>query len=157
MRRVVADVGRCSGCRLCELICSFSKEDAFSSSASRIAVLKEDKFGLDLPIVCWHCDPCKALEACPQGALERGEDGRVSVKEEECVGCKKCLEACVIGAIQLHPERNTPLICDQCGGSPLCVQECPTKALTYMETGEQEPRAPKEVFHDTLRRWGVDA
>lgn len=157
MRRVVADVGRCSGCRLCEMVCSFSKEGAFASSTSRIIVLKEDKFGLDLPIVCWHCDPCAALKDCPQGALERGEEGRIFVKVEECVGCGECLEACVFGAIKLHPEKNIPQICDQCGGSPLCVRECPTKALAYVETEEQEPRLPNEVFKDALRRWGISA
>lgn len=120
-------------------------------------MVKEDRFGLDLPVVCWHCDPCDALEACPHGAFERGDDGCVSVKEDECVGCRICVDACVIGAIQLHPARNTPLICDQCGGSPLCVQACPTKALTYLDTGEQEPQLPEEVFRDALRRWGLSA
>ena len=157
MRRIVADVGRCSGCRLCEMTCSFSKEGAFASSTSRITVIKKDKFGLDLPIVCWHCNPCMALKNCPQGALERDEEGRIFVKEEKCVGCNICLDACVIGAIKLHPEKNIPQLCDQCGGRPLCVQECPTKALTYMETEEHEPRLPNEVFKDTLRRWGISA
>ncbi len=157
MKRIVADVGRCSGCRLCEMVCSFGKEHAFASSTSRITVMKEDRFGLDLPIVCWHCNPCVALENCPQGALERDKEDRIFLIEEKCLGCNNCLEACVIGAIKLHPEKNIPQICDQCGGKPLCVQKCPTKALTYMETEEQEPRLPNLVFIETLRRWGISA
>ncbi|MDH5495123.1 MAG: 4Fe-4S dicluster domain-containing protein [Candidatus Bathyarchaeota archaeon] len=157
MKRIIADVGRCSGCRLCEMVCSFSKEDAFAPSTSMITVIKEDKFGLDLPIVCWHCNPCNVIENCPQEALERNKEGRIFVKEEKCVGCKECLEACVIGAIKLHPEKNIPQICDQCGGRPLCVQKCPTKALRYIETEEQEPRLPYQVFKETLRRWGISA
>lgn len=154
MKRIVADVSRCSGCRICEMVCSFSKEGAFSSSTSRITVIKEDKFGLDLPIVCWHCNQCPAIEKCPQGALERDKEGYIYVNDEKCIGCKKCLEACIIGAVKLHPDKNIPQICDQCGGTPLCVQKCPTKALTYVETEEQMPRMPNQVFKETLRRWG---
>jgi len=137
------------------MVCSFNKEDAFGSSFSRITVMKEDNFGLDLPIVCWHCHPCKAMENCPSEALERSKDGLVFSKEEKCVGCGKCLETCIIGAIRLHPERNTPLICNHCGGKPLCVQECPTKALTYMETETQQPKLPNQIIKETLRRWKI--
>lgn len=157
MKRILTDIGRCSGCRLCEMVCSFGKEDAFASSTSRITVLREDNFGLDLPIVCWHCNPCNAMENCPTKALERNEKGLVFVKEEKCIGCEKCSEACVIGAIKLHPEKGTPQICDQCEGRPLCVQKCPTKALTYIETEEQQPRLPNQVIRETLRRWGIIA
>lgn len=154
MKRIIADVGRCSGCRICEMVCSFNKENEFSSSTSKITVIKEDKFGLDLPIVCWHCNQCPAIEKCPQEALERDKEGRIFVNEEKCVGCRKCIEACIIGAIKLHPEKKVPQICDQCNGSPLCVQKCPTKALTYVETEEQTPRMPNQVFEEILRMWG---
>lgn len=157
MKRILTDVDRCSGCRLCAMICSFSKEGGFASSTSRIMVIKEDYFGLDLPIVCWHCNPCNAMGKCPTRALARNEEGLIFVKEDKCVGCEICSQACVIEAIRLHPERNTPQICDQCGGKPLCVQKCPTKALMYTETEEQQPRLPKQVIQETLRRWGVIA
>lgn len=157
MKRILADVDRCCGCRLCEMVCSFSHEDSFGSSISRIDVIKEDGFGFDLPIVCWHCDPCKAMEKCPEEAIERTVGGLISVDEKKCVGCGECLAACTIGAIKLHPERKTPLICDQCGGKPLCVEKCPTKALTYTETEMQEPKVPNQVLEETLRRWRIIA
>ena len=157
MKKILVEVDRCSGCRLCEMICSFSHENLFGSSISRITVLKEDIFGLDLPIVCWHCISCSAMEACPVEAFERGEEGLVFVNEEKCTGCGKCLETCIIGAVTLHPERNTPLICDQCGGKPLCIERCPTKALTYIETERQQPKLANQIFKETLRRWGIIA
>lgn len=155
LKRILADVQRCSGCRLCEMVCSFHKEHAFASSTSRMIVIRDDDSGLDLPIVCWHCDPCQAIEDCPTEALERNKGGLVFVDEEKCVGCKKCSEACVIGAIRLHPTRNTPQICDLCAGNPLCVQKCPVKALTYMETEEQQPKSPNQVAKEILRKWGI--
>jgi len=157
MKRILVDADRCSGCRLCEMICSFTQENAFGSSTSRIIVVKEDIFGLDLPVVCWHCNPCNAMENCSSGALERNRDGLIVVNEKECVGCGKCSEACILGAIRLHPQSSTPLICDQCGGKPRCVEKCPTKALSYMETSTQQPKLPKRILGETLRRWGIIA
>jgi len=157
LKRILVDIDRCSGCRLCETVCSFNNENAFGSSISRITVKKEDSIGLDLPIVCWHCNPCNALESCLTEALERNEEGLVFVNEEKCIGCEKCLETCVIGAIKLHPKRKTPLICNQCDGKPLCVEKCPTKALTYTETGTKQPRPTDQVIKETLRRWRIIA
>lgn len=154
MKRIFANADRCSGCRLCEMACSFSHENAFGSSTSRITVVKEDIFGFDLPKVCWHCNPCNAMENCPENALER-KLGLIIVNEDKCVGCGTCSETCIIGAIKLHPERNTPLICNQCGGNPLCVRRCPTKALTYVEIESRQPKSPNRVLEETLRRWGI--
>jgi carbon-monoxide dehydrogenase iron sulfur subunit len=157
MKRIVVDVDRCSGCRLCEAVCSFAHENMFGSSASRITVLKEDAFGFDLPVTCWHCSRCLAIESCPSKALDRNPEGLVYVKGEKCIGCGKCVEACCVGAIKLHPERHTPLICDLCGGKPLCVRKCPTKALAYSETRMQRPELPDKVLEETLRKWGIVA
>lgn len=157
MKRILVNVDRCSGCRQCEMICSFSHENTFGSSISRITVIKEDLFGLDLPVVCLHCDPCNVMEDCSEEALERKEEGLVVVNEEKCIGCGRCLETCKVGVIKLHPERNTPLICDQCGGKPLCVEKCPTKALTYIEIEMQKLQLPNQVLLETLRRWGIIA
>jgi Fe-S-cluster-containing hydrogenase component 2 len=139
------------------MVCSFNHEDAFGSSISRITVMKEDIFGLDLPIVCWYCNPCNAMESCPEEALERKEDDLIFVNEAKCVGCEICLETCIIGAIKLHPEKGIPLICDQCDGKPLCVEKCPTKALTYIEAEKQQPKPPTQIVEETLRRWRIIA
>jgi len=137
------------------MVCSFSNENVFNPSLARIVVMKEDSFGLDLPNVCWHCKQCNAMENCPTKALERNEEGLVFVNEKKCTGCTKCSEMCIIGAIRLHPERRTPLICNLCGGKPLCVQKCPTRALTYVETGAQQPRLPNQVIKEALGRWKI--
>ena len=139
------------------MVCSMKKEGAFASSTSRIAVRKDDRLGVDFPIVCWHCDPCVAIQNCDEKALQRNNEGLVFLEEEKCIGCGKCVETCVLGAIRLHPVGGTPLVCDQCGGTPMCVQKCPTKALMYRETAEKRPRSPDHVIKDSLRRWGIVA
>jgi Fe-S-cluster-containing hydrogenase component 2 len=139
------------------MVCSFGHENAFGSSTSRVTVKREDIFGFDLPIVCWHCDPCSAMEKCASKALERRKDGLVFVNEKKCVRCGKCSETCLIGAIRLHPENKIPLICDQCNGEPQCVKYCPTKALTYAEIENRHPKHPSQIFRETLKRWRIIA
>jgi carbon-monoxide dehydrogenase iron sulfur subunit len=157
MKRIIVDVDRCSGCRLCEAVCSFAHENVFGSSVSKITVVKEDVFGFDLPITCWHCHRCLPMEICPSKALRRNSEGLIYANEEECIGCGKCVKACQVGAIKLHPERHTPLICDQCAGKPLCVRKCPTKALVYSKTRIQRPKLPSKVLEETIRKWGIVA
>jgi carbon-monoxide dehydrogenase iron sulfur subunit len=150
------EVARCSGCRLCEVVCSFAHENLFGTSFSRMNFVKEDVWGVDFPVICWHCRRCLPMENCPSKALRRNSEGLIHVNEE-CIGCGKCVEACSAGAIKLHPQRHTPLICDQCDGKPLCVRKCPTKALAYSETSVQRPKLPSEVLEKTLRKWRIVA
>jgi len=157
MKRIVADVYQCSGCRLCEAVCSFAHESLFGSSGSRITVFKEDAFGFDLPVVCWHCRRCVPMENCPSKALERDVNGLVFANEERCIGCGKCVETCPSGAIKLHPQRQTPLICDLCDGKPVCISRCPTKALSFSETRMQRPKPSNKVLRETLRKWRIVA
>lgn len=157
MKRILADANRCSGCRLCELTCSFVHERQFRPSVARITIMKQDRFGLDLPVVCWHCNPCNSMENCPSNALERNEQGLITLDEEKCGGCGKCTESCPIGAIKLHSEKNFPLICDQCNGEPRCVEKCPTKALEYSESDVSQPKLLSEVVQEALRRWKMIA
>lgn len=157
MKKIVADASKCSGCRLCELTCSFAHERQFRPSVARITVVKQDRFGLDLPVLCWNCATCSPMENCPSAALERNEQGLITVNEEKCSGCGKCAESCPMGAIKLHSEKNIPLICDQCGGKPLCVEKCPTKALEYARSEASQPKLPDEITRDMLRRWKMIA
>ncbi len=156
MKRIRVNVDTCSGCRRCELACSFAHENRFKPSTSRITVVKEDSWGFDLPVFCDHCEQCTALDACPSKALLRNENGLVFLDEGKCSGCGKCVKTCSLGAIRLDSTRHTPLLCDLCGGEPQCVEDCPTKALTYAATREkQSPR--NEIMKDALRRWRVVA
>jgi len=138
--RVAVLPERCTGCRVCELVCSAAHEGDFRPSASRIQVLSFDETVQDLPIVCHQCPDAPCVEACPSGALYRDEEtGVILVNEEECLGCRSCVEACVVGldlvppeqklAIRFYENGQAPIKCDLCGGDPQCVKYCPTQAL----------------------------
>lgn|GEM_PF-107717 len=167
VRRLVVDPSKCVGCRYCELWCSYKHEGVFSPSFSRIIVVKDDRIGLDYPIVCRMCDPAPCIEACPNDALTRGEDGIIRVVDAKCNGCGSCVEACPYGAIRLSPRLRRPLICDLCGGDePICVKKCPTNALRLYPLAEEDLSENEKAFDKAyryaleehkrlMRRWGL--
>jgi aldehyde:ferredoxin oxidoreductase len=148
-KRLVVDPALCTGCRACEMGCSFVHERAYASSLARIRVVKLEERGVDRPIICLRCAKAPCAAACPEEAIVQDPQTRiVSVDEVKCVGCGLCVEACVSGVIQLHPEKAVPLLCDLCGGDPECVKRCPTGALI---AGEGRDLAAKR----TRERWGL--
>jgi Fe-S-cluster-containing hydrogenase component 2 len=152
MERLTVDAEICAGCRCCELACSYRHEGVFSPALSRVSVLKEDRYGMDYPVFCRQCEPCPAVEACPEGALVRS-DGVVRCDEGLCTGCGVCVDVCSYGAVRLDGSLR-PLICDLCGGAPACVDRCPTGALVFGGSGFFSER-PGEVFRRLMRGWGI--
>jgi len=150
--RVAVLPERCTGCRVCELVCSVAHEGEFRPAAARIQVLSFNETVQDLPIVCQQCSEAPCLEACPSGALTRDEGtGAIVVNWEECLGCGACVEACVVGSDSVSPEQKlairfygdvqAPIKCDLCGGDPQCVKYCPTHALILTDA----PPTPQEI------------
>jgi carbon-monoxide dehydrogenase iron sulfur subunit len=135
---------RCTGCRVCELVCSDAHEGKFQPSKARIQVVSFDETVQDIPIVCQQCPDAPCLEACPQDAISRNpQTTAVVVNRELCIQCGACVQACVIGrdqiaaehklAIRLDVENEMPLKCDLCDGDPQCVKFCPTDALVLTD------------------------
>lgn len=51
---------------------------------------------------CTGCQKCaNTLHGCPVEALSFGEDGKVIINQEKCVGCGICKSRCNFGAIQI--------------------------------------------------------
>lgn len=146
---VRADPTRCSGCKYCELWCSYKHEGFFSPYFSRIKVVKDDVLKFDFPLTCQHCEDAPCSKVCPTAALDKDETtGIVKLNEETCIGCGSCVSACPYGYLSLNPKSLKPLICDLCGGDPVCIKKCPTGALFL--TTEALSRDLEE--NDTLGR-----
>src|SRR3990172_2882602 len=132
-QKVILEEGKfpevCSGCRLCEIVCSFKHEDVFAPWLSRIKVVTI-KHLIDFPQTCKLCKnpPCK--KACPVEAISRDEiTGAQKIDEELCIGCGECVLACPFGAISIPEEKIFPIVCDLCNGEPECIRACPTQVL----------------------------
>jgi Fe-S-cluster-containing hydrogenase component 2 len=123
----------CVNCRICEMSCSFAKTMMFNPSKARIWIHRNHE-GIDIPMVCRHCNYPPCGKACPVGAIARdSENGIVRISPENCIGCYECIEACLFGAIRVDPEGEQVFKCDLCGGDPECVKWCPTGAIKYVD------------------------
>lgn len=131
-RKITIKYEECTGCRICEIICSLSRFSSISHYNSRINVHSFAP-GLDIPILCVHCDQAPCMDSCPVNAIRKNEQGLVEIVSEECTGCANCVGACPAGAIKIHPELGKAFKCDLCGGRPNCVDYCPNNAIDYRD------------------------
>ncbi|UCH37533.1 MAG: 4Fe-4S dicluster domain-containing protein [Candidatus Bathyarchaeota archaeon] len=154
MKRLHANVEKCSGCRLCELVCSFHHSGQFRPSVSRIIVEKRDKYGFDFPVFCRQCEECPPIAACPNTALKKVKNGAIVVDHEVCINCEACVGVCPHNAIRLNKFSNI-LICDLCGGTPLCVEKCPTKALEFSNSRIKDNQPAEKELKMLLEKWEI--
>ena len=123
------DHKKCTGCRMCEQICSFSHDKEFNPRAARIRILSKERDGIYAPLLCNQCKVC--ISACEWDALSWDEAaGVVRVDDRQCVGCGACVDSCPEGATFLDPTANVVRICDLCNGDPQCVKWCYPQALS---------------------------
>ena len=125
-RVILADPVKCTGCRVCELSCSFKHEGVFSPSLSRIHVVKIEERGVNNPISCLDCSRMPCVDACPTGACQVWK-----VDKALCIGCRECVAACPFGAMDYNPVSRVSFKCDLCNGDPECVKQCIPGALTF--------------------------
>ena len=68
---IVVDAEKCTGCRICELICSITKQREYNPRKSYIRVLFNNEFGVYIPVLKTDCDFCgRCVEWCPTKALK---------------------------------------------------------------------------------------
>ena len=128
---------KCTGCKGCELACSFANEKEFNPSKSRIAAIAflEGKYPLPYNFVstCRQCADAPCLAICPVGAIDRVRDQtkRVVIDRDTCIGCGKCVDACPFGAMLFAKEAKKVFKCELCNGNPACASICPSGAIVY--------------------------
>ena len=134
MKVLVRNADKCTGCRLCELACSFGHTGLFKPSVARIKVSLFTKEGYSVPLVCQQCSKAACMEVCEPGAISKNErTGALSIDLEKCTGCKQCLMACPYGGMGYDEAADNPIACDFCGGEPQCVEFCQSGALVWAD------------------------
>jgi carbon-monoxide dehydrogenase iron sulfur subunit len=159
MKRIVWDQDKCTGCRVCEAICSFVKEGEFNPVKSRGKVLLtvDRQIRYTVRVCCLQCEEAYCLAVCPAGAISENSDGVKIVNEDKCLGCRLCEIACPVGAISVNPEKGVALKCDLCVDQeePQCVKYCYSGALQFLPSatvGYALARAKSQKFLDMVKR-----
>ena len=97
------DYQKCTGCRLCELVCAVSHDGISNPARSRIRVIKWEAEGLYIPMSCQQCQEAPCMNVCPVKAISRDEEmGRVYVDYDVCIGCRSCVGVCPFGAMSFN-------------------------------------------------------
>jgi len=130
--RYTVNPSLCTGCRTCELACSFTHAVDGKPGRSRIYPLDGGAKDLWVPVVCLQCEDPACVKSCLVDAIKLNENtGAYEINQEKCVRCMACVAACPFGC-SLHDSFHDLVIkCDLCGGDPACARFCPTKALSF--------------------------
>jgi len=128
---------KCTGCRLCELVCSVKHDGISNPIRSRIKVVKWEAEGLYIPMSCQQCQDAPCMNACPAKAISMNAAlGRIEIDYEICIGCRTCVSVCPFGAMSFNSIDRKVIKCDICDGDPQCVRFCEVKALEFVDAGD---------------------
>jgi Fe-S-cluster-containing hydrogenase component 2 len=123
---------KCTGCKQCELACSWVQTGAFQPSRSLIRVHIFDEQASFAPYTCFQCSEAWCMQACPVNAIDvDAENGAKIVIDDTCVGCKLCVIACPFGTMFFDKPTDVAAKCDLCAGDPACARACPTDAIEF--------------------------
>ncbi|MBN2032772.1 MAG: 4Fe-4S dicluster domain-containing protein [Deltaproteobacteria bacterium] len=131
------DYQKCTGCRLCELVCSVFHDGISNPARSRIRVIKWEAEGLYIPMSCQQCQDAPCMNVCPVKAIYMDHDlERIVVDYDKCIGCRSCVAVCPFGAMNFNVYDRKVFKCDFCDGEPQCVRFCDEKAVDYVEVDD---------------------
>jgi anaerobic carbon-monoxide dehydrogenase iron sulfur subunit len=171
-RAIVADLSKCTGCRLCEMFCSSYNAAADGLPPTlgnpRYARITAANFNpdIDVPVVCAMCPKPPCVDACPvpkakgtgRKAIYRdAKTGTIKSDPARCISCGSCEAACVTGTIRLDMTTKKPVgMCTLCDGDPQCVKRCPAGALSLVSVDvgrEFYGKRAETVFSEMAKRW----
>jgi len=137
--RLKAIPEQCTGCRMCEIVCTRCHEKPYGHNSPRLRI--EEKQAPDgspdfQPIFCNLCKRC--VQACEPGALTLSDAGNLKLNRSLCNGCGQCVEACPSFVVTLNSE-NMPVFCDLCSGEPECVKWCKREAVVLVKEKKRDP------------------
>ena len=131
---IFVEEDKCTGCRICEVLCSLLNTKECNPARARIHIRRTINNGIfyDTPLICQQCEDLPCATVCPETVVSLNtKTGIVSIDAEKCTGCGLCVDACPYSAIIIDPIRKVAIKCELCESQPLCVEGCPTGALRY--------------------------
>lgn len=152
-KMLVVDHNECTGCRLCEMVCSVKHSGVNNPVRSRIHIINWPGESFELPMFCPQCEEAPCIAVCPKDALTRDPIlDRVTLDYDQCIVCKMCVIACPFGGIAVDSVDHRIIKCDLCDGDPACVHVCDPGALQYIPANLVSLKKKRDAgFNLTLR------
>ena len=117
--RIIVNRKKCTGCHLCELICSLFHLGVINSEKSAIRIQKDDlNTNMNKPLVCRQCEEMKCLD---------GEDAVQKSEKEQFLWEKARAGRCPFDSLSVFGQ--DAYHCDLCGGHPQCIRVCTSQAI----------------------------
>ena len=151
------DASACANCKACQIACQ-DKNDlpadlrwrrviqyaggSWAPSPTAPGVMTQTVFSYSVSLSCMHCENPLCVQVCPTTAMQKDENGIVSIDGDKCIGCRYCEWACPYGAPQFNEVAGTMSKCNMCqdllaqGQNPACVDACVMRALKVGELEE---------------------
>ena len=151
----------CIQCHGCEVACKSWRNVELGVRWRRVENIWQGSYpnvkNITASIACMHCSDPECIQACPEEAIYKRDDGIVLVDRRKCIGCQTCLEVCPFGAPAFGEDEKMQK-CDMCANeidfktdSPPCVETCPTKALVFGKMDNREKISMEESIKKLIK------
>jgi len=157
IKRIEIDIDKCTGCRMCETVCSAyhcqPKYSLSNPARSRIRIFFDEENDVYFPM--------RAGQYTEAECYGRKAYTINNQKYEECLFCPA---SCPSRELFKEPDSGIPLKCDMCADppppeGPLCVAWCLENALIYTEREEVEKEMPDEkelALEYLIKQYGIE-
>lgn len=100
MKRIFVNAEACTGCGLCQLLCSVHKTGQWHPALARIKIKEMPELELNVPVLCLHCSnpPCEVY--CVMNLIYKDPNtGYTLRREDKCIVCREsrmpfCFHSC---------------------------------------------------------------
>jgi Fe-S-cluster-containing hydrogenase component 2 len=144
---IVCRPEKCSGCQLCEFVCS-ARSGGYNPLLSHIRLVRIQPASI-MSIACRLCDEPTCMYACPRDCISVDEEtGIMLVDKDTCNGCGWCVEACEFGAVTIDHGERIVSMCNLCAdrdNNPRCVEICVVGALSLATPADISEQRRREI------------
>jgi len=111
---IICDTDKCTGCRICEYICSSVHEGKINPRLARIRTIKKDPV-FDFAISCRKCENADCINVCARDAIMQDTKTKmIKIDKDKCDGCGMCVNVCNFGVLTLGIDKKLTTVCNFC-------------------------------------------
>jgi Fe-S-cluster-containing dehydrogenase component len=109
----------CWGCKTCEAACKEENLTAYGIKLISVRekcsdIIDQQQDFIFQVNLCRHCDEPPCVQACPEEAISKREDGIVIMDYDLCTGCQACIDVCPYDAIAFDDDKGITQKCNLC-------------------------------------------